>query len=97
MTTANTPPRQMTAAELDQRFRESYPELQGPGIECESGETLFGAPSAVRVGAIPHLLDPAVRDKENAERLARLAALSPAERAAQDNMRAMIREEIRRA
>jgi hypothetical protein len=96
-TLSTTPPRQLTPAELEQRFAESYPELQGPGVETESGETRFGEPSAVRVGPIPKLLDDATRDRDNAARLAAWNALSPVERAALEDVRRMIREELRRA
>lgn len=97
MTTAfsKVPPKPLTPAELEQRFAESYPEARGPGMDTESGAVDYGQLPDPRVGAIPKLLDDATRDRDNAARAAALAALTPAERAAQENMRRMIREEMR--
>ena len=66
-------------------------------MESESGAMEYGVKSGVTVGPIPHLLPPEVRDRENAEREAKWAAMSPMERAALEDVRAMIREELRRA
>lgn len=93
--TTTTPPRRLSQAELEQRWRESYPEAQGPGRDTESGAVVYGGPPDPRIGAIPKLLDDATRDRENREREARLAAMSPEQRAAIETVAALVREELR--
>lgn len=89
------PPRPLTDAELAQRHAAAFPESAGPAVESESGAMQYGVPSAVRVGAIPHLLPPEVRNRENAEREARQAALSPEQRAAMETVAEMVKAELR--
>ncbi len=95
---STTPPRRLSDAELEQRHRLAYPESQGPAIECESGEMRYHVndEALARIGQPPHLIDPELRDKENAERAERLAALSPLERQVREDVQAMIRDEMRR-
>ena len=95
MTLSKTPPRPLSLAELQARWELAYPEAQGPGVDTESGAVDYGQPGNPRVGKIPHLLDPETRDRDNAEREARLAAMSPAERQAREDLRAIVREEMR--
>jgi len=90
-----SPPSRLSDDALTERFQKAFPELAGPGTESESGEMLYGQPSLARVGPIPHLLDPATRDRENAERERRQAALTPAELAARDVTREVVRQELR--
>ncbi len=96
---STTPPRRLSEAELQARHQAAFPEAAGPAIESESGEMRFGVDdeALARIGPVPHLLDPGTRDRENREREARWAALSPVERAALEDVRRMIREELRRA
>jgi len=86
----------MTEVTPEQRFRQAYPELAGPGSDTESGRVLYGQPGHPRVGAIPHLLPPELRDKENAERERQWAALSDAEKAAIEHMRELATDQMRR-
>ena len=78
---STTPPRRLTDDELARRWAESYPEMAGPGVDTESGAVQWGAPAHPRIGPIPHLLDPAIRDRENDERYRRWLAMSEGERA----------------
>jgi hypothetical protein len=89
------PPRRLSEAELAQRWQQAFPEAQGPGQDHESGAVTYDAGPDPRVGRIPHLLDPAIRDRENAERAARLAAMTPAELEAREDMAAVVRAELR--
>jgi len=91
------PPRQLTPEELAARWQQSFPEAQGPGMDTESGAVTYGHPPDPRIGPVPHLLDPATRDRDNAEREARLAAMSPAERQAREDLAALVRQQLRRA
>ncbi len=94
---STTPPRRLSDAELEQRHRLAYPEAAGPAVECESGEMRYGVndEALARVGQPPHVLDPAIRDAENRSREQRLAAMSPAERQAREDMAAVVRAELR--
>lgn len=73
-----------------------FPESRGPGCDTESGTVLFGQPGHPRIGPIPHLLDPVIRDRENAERERQWDALPDAEKAAIEHMRELARNELRR-
>jgi hypothetical protein len=81
------PPPRLSDDQLARRMTEAFPESAGPGIEHESGAVTYGQPGHPRVGPVPHLLDPATRDRENRERYARWLALSDAERTALLTMR----------
>ena len=90
------PPRVLTPEELQARWQAAYPEARGAGCEDGvSGSVIYDHPPDPRIGAIPQRLTTAEIEQENARRQALLDAMTPAERAAQENMRAMIREEIR--
>lgn len=91
------PPRQLTPEELRQRWQAAYPEAAGPGQDTESGAVIYSQEPDPRIGEIPHLLDPETVRRENAEREARLAAMTPAERQAREDLRTLVRDELRRA
>jgi hypothetical protein len=95
-TLSTTRPRQLTPAELEQRHAEAFPEALGPAVESESGAMEYGVPSGVTVGPVPHLLPPEVKDRENREREARLAAMTPEQRAAMDTVADLVAAELRR-
>lgn len=90
------PPEPLTGEQLQARWQQAFPEALGPGVDDPSGAVLWGAPRDERIGQPPHLIDPAVRDKENREREERLAALSPLERQVREDVAAMVRDELRR-
>ena len=95
MTTAPAPPRQLTPAELEQRFTESYPEARGAGCEDGvSGAVTYDHPPDPRIGPVPQRLTVAEIEAENARRQAELDKMSPAERQAQRNLRALVRAEL---
>ena len=89
------PPRPLSEAELQARHAAAFPEALGPAVESESGAMQYGVPSAVRVGEIPHLLPPEVREREAREREARMAALTPEQRAAMDTVAELVKAELR--
>lgn len=92
---ATEPPRRLTDAEPAQRHAEAFPESMGPAVESGSGAMEYGVPSAVRVGEIPQLLPPEVRDRENREREARRAALTAEQRAAMETIAELVAAELR--
>jgi hypothetical protein len=94
-TLSTTPPRQLTPEELQRRHAEAFPEALGPGTDHESGAVTHDTGPDPRIGPVPHLLDPATRDRENAEREARLAALTPLERQVRADVEAIVRQEMR--
>ena len=90
------PPRVLSPAELEQRFIESYPEARGAGCEDGvSGAVTYGHSPDPRIGKIPALLTVAEIEAGNARRQALLDAISPAERLAREEMRAIVRDEMR--
>lgn len=90
------PPPRMSDAELQQRHQQAFPEALGPGQDTESGAVSYEQQPDPRIGAIPHLIDPETRDRENRERQERLAALSPLERQVRADVEAIVRDEMRR-
>jgi hypothetical protein len=90
------PPRRLTDAELAQRHQQAFPEALGPGTDHESGAVSYAQERDPRIGEIPHLLDPETVAAENAEREARLAALTPEQRAAMDTVAGLVAAELRR-
>ncbi len=90
------PPRPLTPEELQARWQAAYPEAAGPGQDTESGAVTYGGPPDPRIGAIPHLIDPETRDRENREREARWNALSPETRAAMAMVEDLVAQELRR-
>jgi len=91
-----TPPEPLTPEQLARRMAEAFPESAGPGTDTEGGTVLYGQPGHPRVGPVPHLLDPELRDKENREREARQAAIPEAVRQAKELIEAEMRAERRR-
>jgi hypothetical protein len=89
------PPRVLSPAELERRHAESFPEALGPGTDHESGAVSYAQERDPRIGAVPHLLDPQTVAAENAERQARLDAMSPLERQIREDVEAMVRQEMR--
>ena len=92
---STTPPRRLSEAELAARWQAAYPEAQGPGQDTESGQVIYGTGPDPRIGAPPHLLDPAQVAAENAQREARLDAMTPLERQVREDVQALVCEEMR--
>lgn len=94
---SRTPPRRLTAEELERRFYESCPELFGPGVDTESGQVLYGQPGHPRIGPVPVQAGTsrAEREAEAAQRAAADANLPPEVRAARDLLETQLRQERR--
>ncbi len=94
---STTPPEPLTGEQLAARWQQSFPEALGPGCEDGvSGALSYGHEPDPRIGEIPHLLDPAIRDRENAERAARWNAMTPEQRAAMQTVEELVADALRR-
>ncbi len=97
---STTPPRQLSEAELQARYQQSFPEARGPGVDTESGAVLYGQPPHPRIGPVPVMAGASRQDREreDAERQQREAAVPPEIRAARDLLAAEMRQQqVRRA
>ena len=89
------PPPRLSDAELQARHAQAFPEALGPGTDTESGAVSYAQQRDPRIGPVPHLLDPATVARGNREREARLAAMTPEQRAAMDTVAELVQAELR--
>jgi hypothetical protein len=68
------------------------PESAGPISESDFGKATYGDPGMPTIGAIPHLLPPEQRNRENDERYRAWLSVPPEVRAAKE----LIEQEMRR-